>query len=445
VALGLDGGVPVGVLGTPIIDRDLSPPRIYVASASGTAGWQVFALDLGDGEILPGWPVTIDDAALAPVNRNGPARFQAATIMSQRGALNLSPDGNTLYVPFSSYQDRSAGWLVAIDTQGAMIASAFSSAPSTAAKGNGGIWGPGGPVVDANGTVFATTGNSPGDAGAAPRVWGDSLLAWTPDLRLAGTYTPFNYCQLDSGDADLGGSSPVLLPDVDPGEPLSPRMIAFGGKQGNVYLLGRDRLPGSLDARPPCTADSSSDRSLLSTDAQPQFGARGPLNVFGPYSETHGDRDYAKMRTTPAFFQTAGGDRFLFVTGTTKAAADSTTSVAPGLVRLRIVAAAAPYLAIDATAPAPAFVNPGSPAITSDGGDGGVVWVLDENAPRSASLVVAGARKPVLYAIDATTLEPIWRSPPDLLDVGGKYATPVVAHGFVFAGTDRIQAFGVRP
>jgi hypothetical protein len=114
-------------------------------------------------------------------------------------------------------------------------------------------------------------------------------------------------------------------------------------------------------------------------------------------------------------------------------------------VRLRIVAAAAPYLAIDATAPAPAFVNPGSPAITSDGGDGGVVWVLDENAPRSASLVVAGARKPVLYAIDATTLEPIWRSPPDLLDVGGKYATPVVAHGFVFAGTDRIQAFGVRP
>jgi hypothetical protein len=445
VVSGLDGGVPVGVLGTPIIDRQQSPPRIYVASASATAGWQVFALDLGDGAILPGWPVTIDDAALAPVNRNGPARFQAAPTMSQRGALNLSPTGNILYVPFGSYQDRSAGWLVAVDTRAAMIASAFSSAPSTAATGNGGIWGPGGPAVDTNGTVFATTGNSPDNAGAAPQVWGDSLLEWTPDLRLAGTYTPFNYCQLDSTDADLGGASPVLLPDADPGEPASPRMVAFGGKQGNVYLLGRDRLPGSLDARPPCTADSSSDRSLLPPDVQPQFGARGPLNVFGPYSETHGDRDFAKMRTTPAFFQGAGGDRFLFVTGTTKAAADSTKSVAPGLVRLRIVAADAPYLAVDGTASSTAFVNPGSPVITSAGGDGGLVWVLDENAPRSASLLGSGARKPVLYAIDATTLEPIWRSPPGLLDVGGKYATPVVAHGFVFAGTDRVQAFGVRP
>ena len=156
--------------------------------------------------------------------------------------------------------------------------------------------------------------------------------------------------------------------------------------------------------------------------------------MFGPYSETHGDRDFAKMRTTPAFFQAAGGDRFLFVTGTTKAAADSTKSVAPGLVRLRIVAVDAPYLAVDGTASSIAFVNPGSPVITSAGGDGGLVWVLDENAPRSASLLGSGARRPVLYAIDATTLEPIWRSPPGLLDVGGKYATPVVAHGFVFAG-----------
>src|SRR5262249_49818445 len=106
VALGLDGGVPVGVLGTPIIDREFSSPRIYVASASASAGWQVFALDLGDGVVLLGWSVTIDDAVLAPVNRNGPARFQAAATMSQRGALNLSLDGGTLYVPFASYQDQ---------------------------------------------------------------------------------------------------------------------------------------------------------------------------------------------------------------------------------------------------------------------------------------------------------------------------------------------------
>ncbi len=290
------------------------------------------------------------------------------------------------------------------------------------------------------------TGNSPDGAGSAPRVWGDLLLEWSPDLSLAGSYTPFNYCQLDSADVDLGGSSPALLPDIDPGAPLTPRLVAFGGKQGNAYLLGRDQLRGSLDARPPCTADASSDRSLLAPDPQPQFGTRGPLNVFGPYSETHGGGDYAKMHTTPAFFQDAGGDRFLFVSGATKAAADSKESVAPGLARLRIIGAAdAPYLAIDAAPSTIAFVNPGSPVITSDGGEGGLVWVLDENAPRSASLLVPGTRKPVLYAIDATTLAPIWQSSPGLLDVGGKYATPVVAHGFVFVGTDRVQAFGMRP
>jgi hypothetical protein len=33
---------------------------------------------------------------------------------------------------------------------------------------------------------------------------------------------------------------------------------------------------------------------------------------------------------------------------------------------------------------------------------------------------------------------------PDQLNVGGKYSTPIVAHGVIFVGTDRIQAFGLR-
>ena len=31
------------------------------------------------------------------------------------------------------------------------------------------------------------------------------------------------------------------------------------------------------------------------------------------------------------------------------------------------------------------------------------------------------------------------------LAVGGKYVTPVVAHGVVFVGTDRVQAFSIKP
>src|SRR5919199_3930540 len=242
----LDGGVPMGILSTPIVDLDARPARLYVVAGDAVAGWQAFALDLGSGEVAGGWPVRIDDRALQPVNLNGPARLQAASVMSQRGALNLSPDGGLLYVAFGSYVDGGAGWLVAVDTRRATLASAFSIAPSSEPVANGGIWSSGGPALDASGRVYATTGNSQPDSASSPGVWGQSLLVWDPRLHLLGTYTPFNYCALDVGDIDLSGSSPVVLPELDPSSVATPRLVAFGGKQGTVYLVDRDTLAPAL-------------------------------------------------------------------------------------------------------------------------------------------------------------------------------------------------------
>lgn len=98
----LDGGVALGVLSTPILDQSATPPTLYVASHEGQRGWRVFALDARSGAVLAGWPVAIDDAALAPSNTNGPARFQANVEMSQRSALALSPAGDRVYVTFGS-------------------------------------------------------------------------------------------------------------------------------------------------------------------------------------------------------------------------------------------------------------------------------------------------------------------------------------------------------
>src|SRR5262249_46369658 len=144
---------------TPIIDAASSPPTVYVASDDASAGWRVFALDLTSGALLPGWPVSINNSTLAPVNRNGPTTFQASPAMSQRGALNLSPDGGLLYVPFGGYADGAAGWMVAVDTHPARLASAFAGAPSGAASADAGMWASGGPAVDSNGDVYTTTGN----------------------------------------------------------------------------------------------------------------------------------------------------------------------------------------------------------------------------------------------------------------------------------------------
>jgi hypothetical protein len=270
-------------------------------------------------------------------------------------------------------------------------------------------------------------------------------LQWSSPLTLRGTYTPFNYCALDEGDIDLGGASPIVLPDLDPSTTSTPKLLATGSKQGNVYLVDRSHLPGRLDARPPCSTDSTRDGSLLAPNSQPQFDAIGPLDVFGPYSEIYGNADHAKMRTTPAWFQTADAD-YLFVSGASKAAADSTDSAPPSAARLRVVLGPGTpaYLAVDQTNKGLAFRNPGSPVVTSQGGSGVVVWVLDENAGRAVSLVDPQAPRPVLYAIDGVTLASLWNSG-SILDVGGKYATPVIAHGTVFVVTDRVQAFALRP
>ena len=449
---GLDGGVAMGILGTPIIDLNAVRPTLYVAADTITdtpRAWKVFAIDIGSGSILPRWPLTINNSTLAPINQNGPATFQPTSAMSQRGALNLSPDGGLLYVPFGAYGDAGAGWMVAVDTRIPALASAFSGAPSSVAFASGGIWGSGGPAVDFSGNVYATTGNSPVGSGPAPGVWGESLLVWPAVVpaRLSGTYTPWNYCQMDTADTDLGGSTPVILPDLDPATTSTPHLVAFGSKQGNVYLVDRDNLPGAIDRRPPCSTDPSSDLSLIPPDLQPYYGGLpGPLNVFGPYSEVCTQADNARMRTTPAYFQGADGTSYVFVSGAQKQSECSRVPVAPGLARLIVVTSPGQpaSLKIDATDSVLNLYSPGPPVVTSNGSANAIVWVIDANVYRSASLVGAGVPHPVLYALDASTLQLLWSSMPNQLNVGGKYNHAVIAHGTVFVGTDRIQAFGIN-
>ena len=449
---GLDGGVAVGILGTPVIDLNATPPRLYVAADAITdtpRSWKAFALDLGSGNILQGWPLAINNTTLASINLNGPATFQPTSAMSERGALNLSSDGSLLYVPFGAYGDGGAGWMVSVDTQTPQLASAFSGAPSSVAFANGGMWGSGGPAVDAAGNVYDTTGNSPSGSQNSPGVWGESLLVWPFDtpLQLAGTYTPWNYCQMDTADTDLGGSTPMVVPDLDPSTTSTPHLVAFGSKQGNAYLVNRDNLPGRLDQRPACSTDSTSDTSLLAPDPRPYYGGQiGPLNVFGPYTESCTQGDNARMRTTPAYFQGADGTNYIFVSGAQKQSACDRTPTPPGLARLRIVTSPGQpaYLAVDATDSALSLFSPGPPVVTSNGSSNAIAWVMDANVYRSASLVGSGVPHPVLYAVDANTMQVLWSSTSNQLNVGGKYNHATIARGVVFVGTDRIQAFGLN-
>lgn len=441
-------GVPTGVLSTPVVDA--SRQRLYVTSCDQDRRWQAHALDLGSGKSIPGWPLVLDETAFsAPgVNRNagpaGPDTSRRSNYIVQRGALNLSPDGTRLYVTFG---ESATGWIASVDTDRARIDSAFASV-AVPHRNSGGIWGAGGAALDAGGDIFVATGTGFSGYVDQPHDWTQSVLRLSDlggeGLILRGTYTPFNHCATATMDIDLGSGGVSLLPDLDAALTSTPRLMALGGKQGNVYLLDRERLRGRLDRRPPCSEDSASDASLLPPEVQPQFGRRGPLNVFGPYSERDAAMDQARGRSVPAYFRDARGESYLFITGNTKAGEGSPVNVPPSLMRLRIGTRAGQpaHLAVDQREMTALFENPGSPVVSSDGPHQAIVWVLDENARRSASLAGADGPRPVLYAFDALTLELLWKSRPGELHTSGKYNEPAIARGTVFVGTDRIQAFG---
>jgi outer membrane protein assembly factor BamB len=441
----------MGIVGTPVIDK--ARKHLYVANCGAATSFRMYGLDLSTGAVLDGWPVAIDEKTLdqpainrnprygnTPVAPSRPGRFSI-----QRGALNLSPDDRYLFATIG----QGRGWVLVVDTQRKTVASAFSSTP-LAEDSIGGVWGSTGVSIDARGNVYAVTGASGSERHAPPlRNWAQSVLEFDPvsasGLTLRGVYTPFNYCRTEAGDIDVGSSGVAILPGVD-GKPVSDPLLAVGGKQGNAYLLGRSSFTVPGDERRPCSEDSATDQSLLAPEPQPQFGKRGPLNIFGPYSESDGMLDRAKNRATPAFFGDAAGDEYLFYTGNSKDPEDTQISVAPSLVRMKLLRPSGiePYLRLDERAMDFVLQNPGPPVVSSNGGKDGIVWVLDENAPRSAILTGPKAPRPVLYAIDPNTLKVIWKTDPGLLQASGKYNSPTIADGNVYVGTDRIVAFGTK-
>ncbi|ODU22592.1 MAG: hypothetical protein ABS87_01630 [Sphingomonas sp. SCN 67-18] len=452
----------IGILSTPIID--LGQNRIYV-SACDAGQWSVHALDVRSGKGAPNWPLAIDakNVNRPGVIKNGTA-FPSVVNVSrgagwwQRGALNLSPDKSRLYLSFG--KDGQSGWLVSVDTRQARVASAFSTTQITDQM-QGGMWASGGPAVDPQGRVYISTGASflvavtmklglKGVYSESPNSWGQSILQLRDDPRsgfqLTGTYTPFNYCHAVSKDIDLGSSGPIVV-DLPGASSTTPRLLAFGGgKQGNFYLLNRDKMPGSLEQRHACTDDSASDMSLLDPDPQPQFNKRGPINLFGPYSEDIGMLNSAKSRSTAAYFSDGEGNHYVFASGSSKKGADFSTPTAPGVARVRLVTrpGEAAHPKLDQLEGTQTLFNPGSPVVTSNGGKDAIVWVMDPNAPRLASMYGPRAPRPTLYAFDAKTLRLLWKSGPDDLFTGGKYNEPAVVNGIVLVGTDRLQAFGIR-
>jgi len=132
--------------------------------------------------------------------------------------------------------------------------------------------------------------------------------------------------------------------------------------------------------------------------------------------------------------------------GAQKVAQCDRTPVPPGLVRLKLVTTPnkPASLNVDGEDSVLSLFSPGPPIVSSNSGSNAIVWILDANIYRSVVLVGTVPAHPVLYALDANSMQLLWHSTPEQLNVGGKYNHVVVAHGVVFVGTDSIQAFGMH-
>jgi len=395
----------IGITGTPVID--LSSGTLYIVARtkeSGPSGPAYFqrlhALDIVTGSEKFGGPVVI--AASAPGNgdgNNGAGQVLFDPLLeNQRAALQIT--GGRVYVAFSGHGQANSfhGWLLVYDAATLAPAGVFNTTPNGS---RGGFAQSGaGPSADAAGSVFAVTGKGTFDSGLSAlfrKNFGQTLLKlqFSPALTITDTFTPFNQSFLTQTQSDLGSSGVLVLPDQI-GAP-NPRLALIGAEHGVLHLLNRDSLGGFTSSPAP--------NQLIKT-------LNLARNIYG----------------TPAYWQNnlyvaAAGDTlkaFSLSGGTLSDAPSSQSSAVIG--------------------------SPGaSPAISSNGSSGGIVWVLDTSGTDATP-----AEPAVLRAFDATNLaRELYSSALKAQDAAGpavRLAVPTVANGRVYVGTqNELSVYGLLP
>lgn len=208
-----DGCGTFGIYSSPALD--LARHRVYVVTPNGKA----FALALGTGATVSGWPVVVT------TNPKHEISYSAAV---------LSPNGAHLYAQLSSHCDNEPykGKVVSISPATHRITDTLYVVPKSSSTSGGGVWGMAGAAIDPeDGDVYTATGNSLGEdehAGYSERV-----IRMHADLSVDSSDAPPISGQ---GDEDFGATTTLFTP---PGcEP----MLAAKNKSGVMFLYERNHI-----------------------------------------------------------------------------------------------------------------------------------------------------------------------------------------------------------
>jgi hypothetical protein len=392
-----------GITSTPVIDLERNEIYICGATASKLKQlYKVWALDLSSGAVKDGWPITLHGDYKGKTFDGGQ--------LTQRGALTMV--NGWLYTPFASRCDIGEwhGWVMGVNTRSPGDPQRiFSPSPDTS---GGGMWGSAGLAADGEGHLYAVTGNGDFNLSQGGQSIVEAMLKLNTSDTLSFSYqsrdyyVPSNYEQLDRMDADLGGSSAMVIDH--PGS-ATPHLLITGGKDGLLYVANRDNLGG------------------IGGEIQKE-------RLFG-----NGGGGYGSfIKTTPAYYEDAQGGRYVVVTGNEKGRNGTQGVVA---LKLELDAKKRSHVRPVWSAGRPLY-QPGTAVISSNGGADGVVWVIESNKNDDD-----GGPGGVLHAYDAHNGAELYRSNQrerrDALGDARKFSAPTVANGRVYCGTDGVVAYGL--
>ncbi len=402
----------IGITGTPVIDPATGTLYVVVltmengGSTPSDFHQRLYALDCATGanKFAPGFPVEITATSTGTEGRpeTGPIRFRP-DMENQRCGLVLN--AGKVYVAWASYRDQGPyhGWMIAYDARSGAVRATFNDSPS-ADRDGAGIWQSGGsPSIDAAGNVYISTGNGIFDAPTGN--WGECFLKLDGDtLKVKDYFCPFNHVGLDRGDADLGTSGLLLLPDAV-GSPQHRHLMFSGGKVGMLSLVDRDALGGF---------DATRNNVVQEIEVPSDGDGDTSKHWYGLYS-------------VPAYFN---GAVYYLRTGEYL----KRVPIANGhLEESRTVANSSQR-----------FGFPGAtPSVSANGSDNGIVWATESYYPTGLNMQDhADPGRLRLHAYDATTLDDLYNSGDTAPTIDGtvyrnfmKFNSPTITNGHVYVAT----------
>jgi hypothetical protein len=391
----------IGITGTPVID--VATNTMYVVVETKEVNSQLhstaFYHRLHAVDIRTGKDVIAPHTIAGVVKGTGTGSIGGVInfnplLANQRASLLLAQ--GQVFIGWSSHCDLGEyhGWLMSFNQSTLAPTGVFADTPNGA---EGGIWGGGsGPAADANGGIYAATGNGIFDVNEGGIDYGDSVmrLQWSSSgLSVVDYFTPWDQASLDESDLDVNSGGLVLLPDQSG---KYPHLLFQVGKEGTIDLINRDNM-GHWQ--------SGDDDQIVQTLPYVIGGVFGGEAFWNNNAYFSGAHDAVKA--------------FSFNTSTEQLSTTYTSKSSEIFT-----------------------FPPSTPVVSANGTTNGILWVIEADTYPSTAILRAYSANNLATELYNSNQNPSRDQAPQAV----KFTVPTVADGHVFVGgQNQVATYGLLP